>query len=46
MRLPSFLVPYEIKNMGFSKVLTNLYVTINYDNWEEKHPRAKLDNVI
>ena len=46
MRLPAFLVPYEIKNMGFSKVLTNLYVTINYDNWEEKHPRAKLDNVI
>jgi len=46
MRLPSFLVPYEIKNMGFSKVFKNLYVTINYDNWEDKHPRAKLDNVI
>ena len=46
MRLPSFLVPYEIKNMGFSKVFKNLYVTINYDNWDDKHPRAKLDNVI
>lgn len=45
-RLPSFLVPYEIKNMGFSKVLKNLYVTINYDNWDDKHPRAKLVNVI
>jgi len=45
-RLPSFLVPYDIKNMGFSKVFTNLYVTIQFDNWEDKHPRAKLDNVI
>ena len=26
MRLPAFLVPYEIKNMGFSKVFKNLYV--------------------
>ena len=46
IRLPSFLVPYEVKNIGFSKVFKNLYVTINYDNWEDKHPRAKLDNVI
>lgn len=45
-RLPSFLVPYEIKSMGFSKVFRNLYVTINFDEWEDKHPRAKLDNVI
>jgi len=46
IRLPSFLVPYEIKNIGFSKVFKNLYVTINFDNWDDKHPRAKLDNVI
>ena len=46
MRLPAFLVPYEIKNVGFSKVLKNLYVTIVFDEWEDKHPRAKLDNVI
>ena len=45
-RLPSFLVPYEIKNMGFSKVFKNIYVTINFDDWEDKHPRAKLDNLI
>jgi len=44
--LPCFLVPYEIKSMGFSKVFKNLYVTINFDNWTDKHPRAKLDNVI
>ena len=46
VRLPSFLVPYEIKNVGFSKVLKNLYVTITFDKWEEKHPVAKLNNVI
>jgi exoribonuclease R len=46
IRIPAFLVPYEIKNMGFSKVFKNLYVTINFEDWEDKHPRAKLDNVI
>jgi exoribonuclease R len=46
IRLPSFLVPYEIKTMGFSKVFKNLYVTINYREWNDKHPIAKLDNVI
>ena len=42
----SFLVPYEIKKMKFSKVFTNLYVTFTFDEWDDKHPRAKLDNVI
>ena len=46
MRLPEFLVPYEMKNIRFSKVFQNLYVTIYYDSWDDKHPRAKLDNVI
>jgi exoribonuclease R len=46
VRLPCFLVPYEIKSMGFSKVFKNLYVTINFHEWNDKHPRAKLDNVI
>lgn len=46
MRLPAFLVPYEIKNIGFSKVMKNLYVTFVFDEWDDKHPRAKLDNVI
>jgi exoribonuclease R len=46
IRIPPFLVPYEIKSMGFSKVFKNLYVTVNFDSWEDKHPRAKLDNVI
>jgi hypothetical protein len=46
MRLPAFLVPYEIKKISFSKVFKNLYVTIIFDNWNDKHPMGKLDNVI
>ena len=45
-RLPSFLMPYEIKHIGFSKVIKNLYVTFTFDQWNDKHPRGKLDNVI
>jgi len=44
--LPSFLVPYEIKNIGFSKVFKNIYVIIIFDNWVNKHPIAKLNSVI
>ena len=44
--LPSFLVPYEVKSMGFSKYLQNLYVTFTFDDWQDKHPRGKLDCVI
>lgn len=46
VRIPSFLVPYEIKHMGFSKVFVNLYVTFNYVSWDEKHPRGLLANVL
>ena len=45
-RLPLFLIPYEIKSIDFSKVLKNLYVTFNFENWNDKHPRGKLDCVI
>lgn len=45
-RLPSFLIPYEIKNIEFSKVLKNIYVTFNFNNWNEKYPIGKLDCVI
>jgi exoribonuclease R len=44
--IPIFLVPYEIKQMGFSKVLTNLYVTIRFKNWTDKHPHAILSQNI
>ncbi len=45
-RIPSFLVPYEIKHLGFSKVFNNLYVTIRYKHWEDKHPYANLSQTI
>ena len=44
--MPSFLVTYELKNVGFSKIFKNMYVTFTFDEWNDKHPRAKLDNVI
>ena len=46
IHLPCFLVPYEMKNMGFSKVFKNLYVTITYNEWKDKHPLATLNQVI
>jgi len=45
-RLPAFLVPYEIKNVGFSKVFANLYVTIQWVDWDNKHPNGLLSHVI
>ena len=45
-RIPTFLVPYEIKHMGFSKVLTNLYVTIQFKTWVDKHPVATINQNI
>jgi len=46
MRLPVFLVPYEIKHIGFSKIFTNVYVTIKFISWEGKHPMGKLTSTI
>ena len=46
MRLPAFLVPYEIKNVGFSKVFVNLYATFSFVDWDDKHPHGVLTNVI
>jgi exoribonuclease R len=40
--LPSFLIPYEMKTMGFSKLFHNLYVIFKYDHWEDKHPHGIL----
>jgi exoribonuclease R len=46
MRLPSFLVPYQIKTLGFSKVLKNMYVTFSFNEWNDKHPYGILSHVI
>ena len=46
IRLPSFLIPYEVKHVGFSKVLINMYVTFSYRDWDDKHPHGYLNNAI
>lgn len=45
-RIPSFLIPYEIKKIGFSKIYKNKYVTFSYSHWDHKHPYGKLLQVI
>jgi len=46
VQLPPFLVAYEIKQMGFSKVFVNQYVTIKFASWVNKHPVGVLTNAI
>lgn len=46
MRVPAFLIPYELKNLGFSKVLTNQYITFNYIEWTGKHPIGVISQLI
>jgi len=46
VRMPTFLIPYEIKHVGFSKVFLNQYVTINFTEWTEKHPIGMLTQLI
>jgi hypothetical protein len=45
-RVPEFIVPYKIKNMGFAKKLKNKYVIIKYESWEEKHPVGSIVSTI
>ena len=45
-RIPIFLVPYKIKQMEFSKVFSNLYVTIHFKEWNVKHPHANISQSI
>jgi len=46
VRIPAFLVPYEVKHLGFCKVQKNIYVTFYFFEWTEKHPLGLLDQVI
>jgi len=41
-RLPPFLVPYEMKHLGFFKDIPNLYVTVQFVDWDGEHPIATL----
>lgn len=45
-RLPTFLISYEMKNVGFSKVFVNQYVTVNFSEWKDKHPRGVISQLI
>jgi exoribonuclease R len=45
-RLPTFLIPYEMKNVGFSKVFVDHYCSFNFVEWSDKHPRAILSQMI
>ena len=40
--LPHFLVPYEMKNVGFSKSFVDIYATITFINWDDKHPMGTI----
>lgn len=46
VRIPPFLIPYEIKHFGFLKVFINLYVIFSFNEWNDKHPIGGLVNVI
>jgi hypothetical protein len=43
--LPIFLVPYQAKHIGFSKLQNNIYAKIQYEEWNTKHPQGKLIEV-
>jgi len=45
-RLPVFMVPYEMKHIGFNKTFENKFVTVEFHSWNEKHPHAQLTNVV
>lgn len=44
--IPPFLVAYELKNVGFSKVFSNKYVLIRFSKWTDANPVATLTNTI
>ena len=41
-RLPIFLIPYEVKKIGFSKNISNIYITFEFHEWTQKHPIGKI----
>ena len=44
--LPIFIVPYEIKKIGFEKYQKNKYVLFTFYEWIDKHPIGKLVETI
>ena len=43
MRLPSFLIPFEIKSIGFSKIFKNKYISFVFSSWESKNPHGRIN---
>ena len=39
-RITPFVVPYDLKKVGFSKVFVNNYVVIQYKEWSGTHPQG------
>ena len=44
--IPPFLVAYEMKNVGFSKVFANKYILIKFLSWTNANPHAIITNTI
>ena len=42
--LPNFVVPFEEKNIGFSKNKKDKYITFRVKEWVDKHPVGTLTN--
>ena len=45
-RLPIFLVPYKIKQLGFNKNIENKFIIFKFINWEFKHPYGLIVNTL
>ena len=43
---PHFLVQYELKNVGLTKAMPNLYVIVQFISWEDKHPNGTISQLI
>ena len=46
VHLPAFLIPFEMKNVGFIKVFVNQYITFSFESWNDKHPHGQIQNII
>ena len=44
-RFPEFLVPYRLR-VTFEKKQYNKYVVFKFNNWEDKHPRAQIEQIL
>jgi len=42
--LPCFLVPYQEKNIGFSKIKSDKYISFEIKEWISKHPIGTITN--